>query len=559
MYRFAKNQRGNILSKVVAHIVILVMVISSALICPIVAYADPVGPTILSIDNLLLSGLTLYAGQTLRLDAVVNKGDGNIERVEYYNNGTELLATVNAPISGSKYRYDWTNVISGSYSITAKAIDSNGLEGVSPAYPIEVSPRVKKTFVSNNFDSDDFVIDDITYPNRTTEVTGVIPNYSALRQGLDSISTAASPNLNGGSPNPGKSLRLYKEADIEEAVTATTASVKYSGPGVGGAENNGRIGGYQRIVFEADVYFGDVGNNDYKLFTLYSGTKSLELLTVRKDGRIRVGTFDTWVTPVVNKWYNFRLEFDASSWRANLYIDGVLRAGTVSTGSFDNSYNTNGISAVETSVVFSKNKGSLLYLDNFNVSLYELSPITISIVSPSGNVTVEEGESLELAAEVTDPDGDVEKVEFWSGETKIGEAEASPYTIQWNNISVGVHHVRAVAIDTQMNEISSQTIIVTAQQAQASPLTVDKQIDIDGTSVTGEVTLTNTSRVLKSACIITAVYKDEELKSINVNNVDVQAEDYITVPISVNLQDENYIFRLFVWESLTIMNPLLAQ
>ncbi len=62
--------------------------------------------------------------------------DGTISKVEFYN-GTTLLGSDN----NSPYSYSWTNVASGSYSITAKAYDNTGASTISSPVAVVVSAQ----------------------------------------------------------------------------------------------------------------------------------------------------------------------------------------------------------------------------------------------------------------------------------------------------------------------------------------------------------------------------------------------------------------------------------
>ncbi len=88
---------------------------------------------------------------TIKVDAIAVEGDGKIQKVEFYNGATLLETQMGAP-----YTFNWNNVKAGSYTLTAKATDINGLSSTSSKVYITVngktnsSPSVKLTDPYNN-------------------------------------------------------------------------------------------------------------------------------------------------------------------------------------------------------------------------------------------------------------------------------------------------------------------------------------------------------------------------------------------------------------------------
>ncbi len=89
------------------------------------------------------------AAITITADAA--DGDGSVTLVEFFNGATKLGEDTTAP-----YSYDWTGVISGNYSLTAKATDNAATTATSATVTISVTnadntaPTVAITSPSNN-------------------------------------------------------------------------------------------------------------------------------------------------------------------------------------------------------------------------------------------------------------------------------------------------------------------------------------------------------------------------------------------------------------------------
>ncbi|MDR1759324.1 MAG: hypothetical protein LBR60_02215, partial [Fibrobacter sp.] len=88
------------------------------------------------------------------------------------------------------------------------------------------------------------------------------------------------------------------------------------------------------------------------------------------------------------------------------------------------------------------------------------SPVT-SIISPDNNKLFLPGETIEIAASASDPDGSIAKVEFYNGAAKLGEKTGTPYTFSWTTASDGVHAITVKAIDNLGAATTSAAVNVT--------------------------------------------------------------------------------------------------
>jgi hypothetical protein len=76
------------------------------------------------------------------------------------------------------------------------------------------------------------------------------------------------------------------------------------------------------------------------------------------------------------------------------------------------------------------------------------NPPTVSLTSPANNTSVAAPGTITLTAAAYDVDGQIEKVEFWDADAKLGEDFDAPYTYLWEDIALGLHVLRARAVDT---------------------------------------------------------------------------------------------------------------
>ena len=74
-------------------------------------------------------------------------------------------------------------------------------------------------------------------------------------------------------------------------------------------------------------------------------------------------------------------------------------------------------------------------------------PPTVTLTSPATETVFVATSTIDLAANASDLDGVVFKVEFFAGAAKIGEDTSSPFNFAWPNVPAGSHTLRAIASD----------------------------------------------------------------------------------------------------------------
>jgi hypothetical protein len=77
------------------------------------------------------------APATINITATASAATGSITKVEFYNGTTKLGEDLTSP-----YTFSWTNVASGTYSITATSTNSNAQVITSPSVNVTVNPSI---------------------------------------------------------------------------------------------------------------------------------------------------------------------------------------------------------------------------------------------------------------------------------------------------------------------------------------------------------------------------------------------------------------------------------
>ena len=107
---------------------------------------------------------------------------------------------------------------------------------------------------------------------------------------------------------------------------------------------------------------------------------------------------------------------------------------------------------------------------NITVNAPNQAP-TVSLMSPANNAVVNASATIQIDANAADPDGLVNKVEFFRGDLKLGEDTAAPYSFNWTNFSAGGHTLTARATDNVGTTTTSTAISITVNQPPTVSLT----------------------------------------------------------------------------------------
>jgi len=90
-----------------------------------------------------------------------------------------------------------------------------------------------------------------------------------------------------------------------------------------------------------------------------------------------------------------------------------------------------------------------------------LAAPSVTLTAPADNSTYIAPATVNLAADASDLDGTIAKVEFYQGATKIGEDLTAPYAFQWTSVPAGNYTLTARTIDNLANVATSAAIGIT--------------------------------------------------------------------------------------------------
>jgi hypothetical protein len=120
------------------------------------------------------------------------------------------------------------------------------------------------------------------------------------------------------------------------------------------------------------------------------------------------------------------------------------------------------------------------------VTLIVNSAPSVSITLPASNAVFNAPAVITIGASASDPDGTINKVDFYQGNTLLGTDTAAPFTFTWDNVATGTYSLTARATDNQnaVTTSSAVTVISTA------PPTVSITIPTNNAIFTAPATIT---------------------------------------------------------------------
>jgi len=112
---------------------------------------------------------------------------------------------------------------------------------------------------------------------------------------------------------------------------------------------------------------------------------------------------------------------------------------------------------------------------------------TANLVGPTNGAAFQAPALVLLTATANDPDGNLQKVEFFEGATKIGEAAAAPFTCAWTNVAPGDYALSARAVGLAGVSTNSPPAWITVNPGPPGPTIISQ---VESTNVTAGASVT---------------------------------------------------------------------
>ncbi|MDE2396832.1 MAG: hypothetical protein KGM91_15465, partial [Burkholderiales bacterium] len=430
--------------------------------------------------------LTAPASVTLTASAGTPVSGATISQVSYYVNGTLVGSSSSAP-----YSVNWTNVLVGTYAVTAVATDSLGATGTSAPVSVSVGgsyvpPSVTVTGIGGSTSytapadiplsvsatgGSGSIVQVAYYAGSTLLGTATASpwtfDWSDVAAGTYSITAVVTDSYGGVTTSPAVQVSVASaitnyalQSNGGVASASSTIGAGYSVASVNDGVRNGRQwgngGGWNDATYATYPDWVQVS---------FSGTKTINQINVftltdnfaNDPDPTPTTTFSLYGITAFNVQY-----WNGSSW---VTVPGGAVTGNNlawTTFSFPN-LSTTAIRVQVNAALAGYSR--ITELEAWGPSSGAASsPPSVSLTSPANGSVYTAPASITLSASASGVSSPVSQVEFFSGSTSLGVATAAPYSLNWTNVDAGSYTITAVATDGLGNQAvsGSSTVMVNA-------------------------------------------------------------------------------------------------
>ncbi|GAB3703771.1 hypothetical protein GCM10027592_34260 [Spirosoma flavus] len=368
------------------------------------------------------NNVAFSAPATISITATASDADGNVAKVEFYNGITKLGEDATSP-----YEFSWTGVPVGTYTITAKATDNQNATTTSSPVTVQVYSQGSPDPTA------DLIGPDCVFKNATQlfEVNASkLPNATSFSWWCTGSTSSITP------AQPGKATINFGPS--------------FTGGQVCVGINYSAAPWYSQFCKNVAVCPGTPPTNPTNQSPLVSLT-----------------------SPALNAAFtapvNVTLAASATDSDGNIakveFYNGSTKLGETSSSPYQFVWNNVSAGNYVLTAKATDNAGASATSSAITIQVNNPAPVnqapTVTLTSPAQNATFTAPATVTLAANASDSDGTIAKVEFYNGSTKLGEDATSPYTFSWNNVAIGTYTLTAKAFDNSGASATSAGVTIT--------------------------------------------------------------------------------------------------
>lgn len=445
---------------------------------------------------------------TINLAATAGDSNGTVTKVEFYANATKIGEDLTEP-----YELAWSGMISGSYSLTAKATDNDGDSTTSAAVSITVTNPgnvAPAAAITSPAEGALVPADSHTITAAATDTDGVISRVEFF-DGTTKIGedTTSPYSLSWAGILIGSHTLTVKATDNDGAVTTSAAITVQAVPFTDITSiSRGSTWKYLDDGTDQGTAWKDTTFDDS---AWQSGPAKLGYedgaVTLLRQGPSGMTSSTKYITYYFRRTFTVPQDAQVLGLAINvlrddgvvIYVNGV-EAGRSNMPTGTVNYLTESASIVSNAdettyfpltlnpalLVPGENviAVSLHQRDNASSDLgFDLDLITrvaggnalplTQITAPAAGSSYFAGSDITITASAQDQDldGSVTKVEFYANGSKIGEDLTAPYEYVWTNVSAGSKSLTAVATDNLGSTGTSPAVSVTVSAGPSGTLT----------------------------------------------------------------------------------------
>ncbi|MEO8535988.1 MAG: Ig-like domain-containing protein [Betaproteobacteria bacterium] len=453
------------------------------------------------------AGATFGAGTAVSMTAAALDPDGTVSRVEFYRNGTTLIATASA----QPYQAVWLNAQVGTYTLTAKAYDNRN--GTAVSMPVSIAvvanapPIVELTApadgashaagtpitLSANASDADGVIGSVEFLDGDTVLARVSrPPFEATwadaRAGFHLISARATDDKGGATLSQVARVTVRRPPVVVIRTPEACATIDLADTLELAADAISVGGSIARVDFydgEALIGTAYASPWDVRVRGLDPGLHSFTAVAVDASGlstRSRPSPATVaaanrppsiqFTSPVDNARFPAgssttltatAADADGSVTAVEFRFDGI--AGALIGRSTNSPYSVtwSGAAAGDYTLVAVAidDRRATTVSDAVHVGIDANAPPVVSLTSPAPATTVKAPASVTLSATANDADGTIARVDFFADASLVGTAAATPFTTTWNSVQSGNYAITARATDNLGASATSEPVSLT--------------------------------------------------------------------------------------------------
>jgi aryl-phospho-beta-D-glucosidase BglC (GH1 family) len=478
-------------------------------------------PDVFITSPLYSQGLAPTLNPTIQ--ATATDPDGKVKKVEFYQGGVKLGEDTTYP-----YSFVWANPLSGTYKLTAKAIDNLGAATMSAEILFTVknaaptsyltSPANNASFLTNSLikisaDSKDpggsvvkvefysgttKIGEDTSSPYSITWSSTLSGTYSLTAKSIDNSGLATVSSVTTiliNDPLTGKPPVVTLSSPISGATFTAPAMISLS------ATASDADGTVSKVEFyNGTVKLGQVLSSPYTFVwsSVPAGPYTITAKATDNSGNISTSAgvaitvtsitvnqppVVTLSSPVSGATFTAPATISLSATASDAdgtiskveFYNGSTKLGEALSGPY--TFVWSGVPAGPYTITAkaTDNSGNISTSAGVAITVTSIvpnQPPVVTLSSPVSGATFTAPATISLSATASDADGTISKVEFYNGSAKLGEALSSPYTFVWSNVSAGPYTITAKATDNSgASSTSSPAAITVSSSAPPSCIT----------------------------------------------------------------------------------------
>nr|PZN56885.1 MAG: hypothetical protein DIU61_03220 [Bacteroidota bacterium] len=462
---------------------------------------------------------TFAVGTPIEIRANAADPDGSVSKVEFFAGNTKLGEDTSSP-----YSFQWNNATAGSYDLTVRVTDNQGATTTSAVVKVTIvgtsnqNPTVTITSPATN--SEFPAGSTITFRTNATDSDGTIVKVEFFNRSQKIGEVTTSPfTFNWVNPPVGDN-RINAKATDDKGATAMSPTIRVvvleetnevpivalSAPGNNSTHTEGtpitlramasdKDGSIKKVEFyQGTTKLGEDTTEPYSLswanarvgsYTITARATDdkdavgvsaplsihvqapanqppvVELTSPKNNATVNAGTISLSATATDPDGAVTKVEF----------FNGTTKLGEDLSSPYTFTWNNVTPGTYRLTARATDNKSATTTSSTVTITVVQPNKApTVVITRPVNNATFNQGATITIEVNATDSDGAISKVEFFNGNTKLGEDLSSPYSFQWSNVQPGNYTITARATDNKSATTTSQAVSISVAAANKLPV-----------------------------------------------------------------------------------------